>query len=981
MDDAFISKNPPAQPSMDYNLLREAGIAYIQGVSGTVWTDYNVHDPGITMLEMLCYAITDLGARANFDIKDLIAVSNAELPVKDFFTAAEVLTNVPVTVKDYRKLLIDQVGIRNAWLEKSTVSEQPLFVNLALKALSYTSSEPIQLNGLYNVQLEFEENEIWGDLNSNILPVVITVDALPYEVDIAFPFWDQASPIWYDPVIITLVNVVVNMITPGEEYFAEFTVTYHVGANPDTTENIGVYITLPPALKDKVPATIEAALVTALTDATATGVIAIFAGKMNFTNTQVALIREQLNIYRNLAEDFFSFSVIRVQEIAINAEIIVAPDTDIEVVLAEFYYQVDKFLNPSVSFYSFAQMIGKGKQVDEIFEGMLLTHGFIDDDELRELKTIDIIYTSDLINIMMGITGVIAVKNFSITNYINNQPITVDVVNCLKLTLSNIYRPRLSIHKSAILVYKEAIVNVIDAARLDTLFNALKAADIVVKSMLLEMEPVLPQGTFKEVDTYYSIQNDFPLTYGIGQAGLPDNATDLRKAQARQMKAYLLFFEQLLADYLSQLAHIRELFSISPAIDKTYFTQPLYTVPNVAALLAGFNPSQDVIKNEILLAQAWDLFQQNTTNPYVLQLTAAAEDKTLFVKRRNRFVNHMLARFGQDSKDFSLLAYFNKKLDGSYEIQEKLDFLSAFPFLSAHRSSAFNYRAKKPDTSPDVWDTDNVSGLEKRVTRFLGFQSSRRRDLVRDIAEFFMTWQEVTDLPGEERYKLLDESSIELLKSTASYNTPALWSAAVDALIALGTGEENYLIAVNGGGKYFFSVMDSTAVAVAVSSDEFNTEVLAREAIAKTIAFIYEKYSGEGFYLIEHILLRPVFVGPTYKDDFLSLTLDYKGDLTIEGEDTYSCRVSAVFPGYMGKFKEPAFRVWVEKIVRTETPAHILPDIYWIAKADDMKTFQEAYKAWLTIAGSLKGVNDIEKKQLSDAKNVLIAQLNTLRTV
>ena len=69
-----ISKEAPSNKSMDYNLLRDEGIKYIQSIAGKLWTDYNVHDPGITILEVLCYALTDLGYRASYDIKDLIAL-------------------------------------------------------------------------------------------------------------------------------------------------------------------------------------------------------------------------------------------------------------------------------------------------------------------------------------------------------------------------------------------------------------------------------------------------------------------------------------------------------------------------------------------------------------------------------------------------------------------------------------------------------------------------------------------------------------------------------------------------------------------------------------------------------------------------------------------------------------------------------------------------------------------------------------------
>ena len=63
---------------LNYDFLREEGISLVQKYSGSKWTDYNYHDPGVTILEQLCYALTDLGYRANFRIEDLLQI-NAEI--------------------------------------------------------------------------------------------------------------------------------------------------------------------------------------------------------------------------------------------------------------------------------------------------------------------------------------------------------------------------------------------------------------------------------------------------------------------------------------------------------------------------------------------------------------------------------------------------------------------------------------------------------------------------------------------------------------------------------------------------------------------------------------------------------------------------------------------------------------------------------------------------------------------------------------
>ena len=71
-DNLYIVKNPKLRESKDYALLRAEGLTKLERLASTVWTDYNVHDPGITFLELLCYAITELGYRTGYDIGELL---------------------------------------------------------------------------------------------------------------------------------------------------------------------------------------------------------------------------------------------------------------------------------------------------------------------------------------------------------------------------------------------------------------------------------------------------------------------------------------------------------------------------------------------------------------------------------------------------------------------------------------------------------------------------------------------------------------------------------------------------------------------------------------------------------------------------------------------------------------------------------------------------------------------------------------------
>ena len=154
-----ISSQPPQHPGMNFALLRQEGIKHIERLAGKLWTDYNTHDPGITILEQLCYAITDLSYRLDFEMKDLLAPRPGKKS-QQFFTASEILTVNPLTINDYRKLLIDIDGVKNAWLEPIKNSYPSIYYDLSRHTLTFQAAENTQqvsLNGLYRVMIEKEE--------------------------------------------------------------------------------------------------------------------------------------------------------------------------------------------------------------------------------------------------------------------------------------------------------------------------------------------------------------------------------------------------------------------------------------------------------------------------------------------------------------------------------------------------------------------------------------------------------------------------------------------------------------------------------------------------------------------------------------------------------------------------------------------------------------------------------------------------------
>src|SRR4051812_22441487 len=205
-----IPKDLTLTASQDYEFLRAEGLKHIEDLASDLWTDYNAHDPGITILEALCYAITELGYRCGFDMKDLLRADDGTLVQgQALFTAKEILTINPLTIDDYRKLLVDIVGVHNAWLiaddykldekkNKHAVNEIAIFADCKGDELTYVPNQhPLFLSGLYRVLLDLDFDDQFGDLNNGEIVTENPASTNFYEgefvFEMHFPAWKNAD--------------------------------------------------------------------------------------------------------------------------------------------------------------------------------------------------------------------------------------------------------------------------------------------------------------------------------------------------------------------------------------------------------------------------------------------------------------------------------------------------------------------------------------------------------------------------------------------------------------------------------------------------------------------------------------------------------------------------------------------------------------------------------------------------------------------
>ncbi|MEM9903557.1 MAG: hypothetical protein AAF921_00840 [Cyanobacteria bacterium P01_D01_bin.44] len=569
-DSLTISTAPLKYPGMDYAFLRQEGIKSIQQLAGSRWTDYNSHDPGITILEALCYAVTDLSYRLSFSIEDLLAQPDSVSTATPLFlTARDILTINPLTITDYRKLLIDIDGIKNAWLEPIYNPQPQLYYDAASARLSFSSqnlAEPVRIKGLYRVLIEPEfgyENKV-GEL--------------------------------------------------------------------------------------------------------------------------VAAATTRLQRHRNLCEDFAEVTTLGFEEITVRAELEIVADADPQRLMGQIHTALAYYISPFLPFLRLPALLARGTPVEDIFSGPMLDHGFLDDAQVQQFDRKTELYTSDLIRIILDIPGVTTVRHMTLTSQ-GTAP------QEWALKLDSQLTPRLkslgqTIQAGDIKFYKGQIEQ-----PLATPTQSQTPPSSSQSSIPSNLDLPIPTGDYRELSNYTSVQSEFPLTYGIGEIGLPASALSERKAEAKQLQAYLMVFDQLLANYFAQLDHVRDLFSLNTDQIQTYFSQSIAHFPG---------------GKEILQATYADHRKQAST------------DAKIDLDRKNRLLDHLIAQYGETFTNHSLL-YPNQSSSDTL-LKRKTDFARDYRQVSAGRGQAFNY-TRNPNNLKNV---SNVSGLKRRVARLLGIDPDRQ---------------------------------------------------------------------------------------------------------------------------------------------------------------------------------------------------------------------------------------------------------------
>lgn len=660
---------------------------------------------------------------------------------------------------------------------------------------------------------------------------------------------------------------------------------------------------------------------------------------------------------RNLCEDIQSVTEVTQQQFRLCAELELKAGADPFDTVARMFFNIQLYLTPLISFYALKDLLHQGYTADVLFEGPLLTHGFIKEEELQNSALKTEIHLSDVMQQILDVDGV-----ENILDIVFNASDEISALeNKWIIPVAAGKQPVLNITDANVLIYKNGIPLRPDMNIIKDRFHALMANYITSNDQVTTEDIPFDTGTFTNTASYHSFQNHFPKNYGISHWGLRADAGAERRAQAKQLQGYLYFFDQQLANFASQLSHLSSLFSVKQETT-TCFTQTV----------RSFKDAEDLFVNKASIDA---------------DVQAAAEDKATFYTRRNLFLDHLLSRFSESFFDYvSVLhsGFSNNPKDVVSPavvkpediIQDKIDFLRNYPEHSSNRFCGYNYADRT-----NLWDTENISGLEKRLQRLLGFNNISRRNLV-NLYSFIQHEVNGSDI-HEYWFSLHDyQNKKSLLEGTRKY--PGAENAAFDledALTAL-YNPQNLRIVQNADSTFSYQLFKGAEV-IGKSPSSFTSEAAAGPDRQRLLLLATKSRAEEGMFLLEHMMLLPDQEDtpesppasppvPSF-DGFLPICVDDHCK-DCEDKDPYSFRISIVLPAYAPRFLNLSFRRYCEQTIRMEAPAHTFVKICWVGN-EQLAEFQESYQDWLAVkAGSTADPGNVKL-------NRLVTILTALRTI
>ncbi len=658
-----------------------------------------------------------------------------------------------------------------------------------------------------------------------------------------------------------------------------------------------------------------------------------------------AQVKDNYYRVRNLCEDLDDEIEVAVErECFLQADISIKPEYRAASVFAELYFEAAAVLASSVSYTSYSEKLEEGGSLDESFLGPFTKRGLLVGESLRHSaeKSSLTLLESKILSRAQSIPGIDYVAALKLRPVGGGS--VAETPRDFRFRLKA-PRAEADLQHTRVSVAGQVVYFSMDEflAQLDTIRFARANADYSLQEDILLSVP--HKGTYRKISSYQSLQNQFPDIYGINQYGVPRNYSDQRKAQALQLKSYLLLFEQIMSNYLANLDSINQTFSISDYEETTYYSG-LLSAKEISNLEKIYPKQARIVLDEIL------------------------ERIDNFIGRKSRLLDYLLGLYGEEFLQQQLRevnCYLSEEALERKIITNKIRLLNRIKFASGERAGALNYSrycSIRPVVDPGSGQQDHqleaASGLQYRTSIFLGFEQLTSKSMTIEFLKLGLLLGSPgsvgSKLSGEKaapsdsldkihsqemikaaRNELFDDAGIsneeadqiaadkESLKRFAALDDADRWQT----ILSHGVKQSNYKYRAKRR-ELVLSIKEDGESTVLVLLRDVDKDAARQNAQDLRSRLIDLSKASEGMHVIEHILLRP--------ENFNSMNHDIK--------QKFANRISVVFPVWTSRCQDLRFRDLAEQTVRKNCPAHIAVEFHWL-DFPTMCEFEYLYESWL----------------------------------
>lgn len=886
-------KNSGFPEYLDFATLRKLGIQHVAELSGKIWTDHNLHDPGITMLEALCYVLTDLDYRTRLPFKDLVAVP-AGAAEDNFYTAARILGNNPLTIADIRRMLIDIKGVRNAWLVPINEDETEDAYSLTYDChtgdldnrMAAEGLSVVPLKGLYRVYIEpddvyaaaygkdacgndvFPMEKVLAEIDSRLhahrnlcedFPDVVVLEKEPISLCLHIELAANHDP---DDVLLNIYSSIQDFLSPAPVFYTLQQLLDKGRSMEEIFEGRPYdFIKDEPLQQNGFIDVQELEGLERITELHASDLYRIImnvpgvAGvtrlmMTSFDEDGYALTDIDGNPIKQEGEEW----CLRLRK---DHRPVLSPETsnviffrnklpfsaNNEVVNQRYKRTISDYNKFPKQAAALDTIVPKGRQLD-----------------LAQYTSVQYEFPKVY---MIG------------KNEVPGDATAARKAQALQLQAYLLFFDRLLADYFSQLSGIRKLFSLHPAAAGEerTYFPA-DLTGIPQLPSLLRYKKQLPANT--ENASY----NGMLLAFRPGQSG----EREVYKSMYLRDEMIRRIISECTNNNVTPELWQREdngnwYFQLVDAAENVLLESSIFFTTRIAAEQAALDvkflatlPGSYVRNNnrqdEIF---SFDLVYNDAGDTEML--TALYETSEQYHERKERFLNHLLARFSEDFTDYALMMYnlSGRKNDPARNIADKAAFLSAYPETSANRALAFNYR--EPATGFPV------CGLEKRVAGLMGIRQSPSASLNNfDLVNAEKLTGFICYLPGQHTPLFVSES----------VHTSEDIADIFNKFLALGRVKANYKpYGCPGEGVFGFYIQSPVAAGEWIAA-KYSYEYVTAEQRDEVIDWFVEFFKGDGQYKVY----------PQTQEGYYFLLPDDNGKTLLKSKQGYETQELALSFGY-----------------------------------------------------------------------------------